>query len=75
MSEKEFGILIESIGFRYNGFYYDYDYKEFRINLYLYVDHYDFFNGFEWIKHIPYTDLRPELLKLIRSIKLKQLLR
>ncbi len=72
MNREEFIIFIESIGFRYNGFYYDY--KEFRIGLNFHLDEYYFDNGSEY-KVYSYNDLAPDLLKLVRSIKLKSLLR
>ena len=72
MNQKEFKKLIGSIGFI--EVYYDiYEYKEFRIDLY--YDYYFYFNGSEWFRYVSYNDLVPDLLKLSRSIKLKQLLR
>ena len=71
MNKEEFIKYIESIGFIDNN---DelYVYKGFGINLY--YSYYNFFNGSEWEFDIPYNDLKP-LLKIIRSIKLKQLLK
>ena len=71
MSREEFINYIESIGFKYNGHDY-YGYKECEI--YLYDNHYDFYNGIEWFDDIDLNDLTP-LNKITRRIKLKQLLR
>ncbi len=71
MNREEFIKYIESIGFE-GGSYYFYSYKDFKISLY--YDHYTFWNGSYWIDDIPFNDLKP-LLKLIRSIKLKSILK
>ena len=78
MSRDDIEKFILSIGFKYNGNIgdYYYNYKEFVI--YLYDDHYDFYNGIEWFDDIDLNDLRPldkEFKKELRSIKLKGLLR
>ncbi len=73
MNKEKFKKLIKSIGFKDNGCLYKYEYKDFEI--YLYDIFYDFHNGSGWIDNIPLNDLAPELKRLIRSIKLKQLLR
>ena len=72
MIMEEFKLLIESIGFKYNKIYDNYAYEEFRI--YLWKDVYTFHNGSNWFNNIPLNDLTP-ILKLIRSYKLKQILR
>ena len=73
MSREEFIKLIESIGFKsYSD--YIYDYKEFQIGLNFHLDEYYFHNGSEY-KVYYYNDLAPDLLNLIRSHKLKQLLK
>ena len=74
MSREEFKMYIESIGFKYNGHGY-YVYKEYEINLY--IDHYDFNNGSEWVFYINF-DIRPfdmYFKRELRSFKLKELLR
>ena len=71
MSREEFINYIESIGFKYNGHGY-YVYKECEI--YLWNDHYDFYNRSELIHYIDLNDLTP-LKKITRSIKLKQILK
>ena len=71
MSREEFKKFIESIGFKYTGHGY-YVYKECEI--YLWNDHYDFYNISELIYNIDLNDLTP-LKKMTRCIKLKQLLR
>jgi hypothetical protein len=73
MSREEFRILIESIGFKYNGLY---EYKEFRIS---YSNkYYNFHNGSKWIYSILLNDLElieKKFKKELRSVKLKELLR
>ena len=68
MKPEEFKLLIESIGFKFIGNNY-YSYKEFRI--YLHINYYNFYNG----SKVRYSlnDLTP-ILKLTRSIKLKNIL-
>ena len=75
-SKEEMRILIKFIGFKYSIQYDIYEYKQYGIDLY--SDHYDFWNGSKWTLFIKYNDLN--LLEnyfktVIRSIKLKQLLR
>ena len=73
MSKEEFVKFIESIGFNHNGHNgHYYLYKEYSI--YLFLKHYGFHNGSEWVYNIKLNDLTP-LKQIIRSIKLKQLLR
>ena len=74
MNINEFIKLTESIGFKFN-IDYIYVYKNFRI--YFHVECYDFWNGSEWIKYIPYNDLEhidKYLKKELRAIKLKHIL-
>ena len=71
MKQEEFIKLIESIGFKSTNNF-NYYYKEYSI--YLYGDHYNFYNSSEGLYYIPYNDLKP-ILKLTRSVKLKALLR
>ena len=75
MNQEEFKKYIESIGFVKNvRIYY---YKEFKIQIYLFDDEYDFYNGSYWIDDIPYNDLElieKNFKKELRSFKLKQLL-
>ena len=71
MSREEFIKFIESIGFKYNKHKDYYDYKEYSI--YLYRDHYDFYNGLNWWWNKDYNDLTP-LKQIERSYKLKKIL-
>ena len=41
--------------------------------MYLYTDHYNFYSGYKWFKHIDYNDLTP-LKQIERSYKLKKIL-
>jgi hypothetical protein len=71
MNEIEFRNYIESIGFKYNSGLYEYN--VFLIDMW--DNHYSFYNGSDWINYLPYNYLTQEVLKLTRSIKLKQLLK
>ena len=70
MNWCEFEKFILSIGFKYDT-YRQYEYKKY--NIYLDRDHYDFYNGSEWICYIKLDDLRL-LNKIIREYKLKNIL-
>ena len=72
MNRNEFIKLIKSIGFKPYDNYVSYTYKEFALSLWNY--YYDFWNGSNWVDYIPYNDLTL-VLKLSRSIKLKELLK
>ena len=75
MTRLEFHEFIKSLGFKLNGVYGGYIYKEYKIDLYGY--HYDFYNGSEWVFSIPLNDLTPlvkEFKKELRSIKLINIL-
>ena len=66
MNKEEFIKFIESIGFKLSSSYIFYEYKEYTVSLYL--GHYNFHSGSEWIYNIDLNDLTP-LKKITRSIK------
>ena len=68
MTRKEFINYIESIGFKYNGWYFVYN--KYKIDLY--NVEYSFYNGSEWFGYV-YNDLRP-LNQIERSYKFKKIL-
>ena len=74
MSRDEFVKYIESIGFkRSDSFYNEYIYNDFKILCW--TDKYQFSKGSPNVKYYLYSNLAPELLKLERSYKLKELLK
>ena len=74
-SKEELIKFIDSIGFLYNSITYEFDYKEFRIDIW--GEHYNFYNSSEWLYGFDLDDLKPidnYFKKELRTIKLKRIL-
>ena len=72
-SREEFKKFIKSIGFKFDGLYYDY--KQYSI--FVYNRNYYFYNGSGCITYVldDLTPLEKEFKKELRSIKLNQILK